>query len=904
MAMITSLSAPGPTPVPSGPGSGGSNNLPRDVLRWIQSLDLAYSVKTVKRDFSNGFLVAEIFSRYYAREIQMHAYDNGTAAKSKRDNWAQLIKVFRKIGLPDLVNEEKAHWIASLEDGAACTFLCKAYTALTGRAIQTATKKPTQGREPGYAKDISLTKVRKAMKSNALSEDSDIQTVSRIISGVVGEHERSIQEERIQDPDRFSVVLGQRSSQMIPRSTSDTDEEVPVVRVKEIQVKQLDRNITHLRASKQMGGNMSPSSQNARGALPSVRPVNPYGNEHGGGSPDAGGHSSSSPTMSDKYDSFPVGGSSMSGNNRGQGGGGLLPENSLSLLNSCIGRILRPESFPSYVESMDPYTNFISALSFLKSEGDLDDLLCGCLYEIRLSSAQLADACALTPKQFWKVADLFCAIIISCPVQTSTYQNAIDTLSDIGKNICAKEPASSLPLFSDFAFGKLGSTIQRNPLKRQGIMRVLLAFSPTDTHSHVQCIKKVQAVVTDLSVFIHCLTILAGFETSIDETLLDLYQYYAMIGLGMPSAKIRASAVSVLVALMPHSESTVISMLPQLKVYAETETWWEIHAHLMTLCGSLIARKSKSQGSGSTSSSSSSTPPDDVTSQALEIVKIILSSSIGSSKNLKNWSVVTLATATNSRHILPTYINLLASLDPDDRAFMLGQGDASSQSTNRGGSPKSSPKRSSSSSSSSSVQVVTSLPSSSGNPFRLMPINQLWNPLLVAQSIESSVAAANGSNPADRLSPLQMQLLHACISSVASKVSRDVTYPVSGPWVDLYDNLKDYLFVGLCDTECAVSAAGILSGYIFGSKLNETVLQEARFIGTLRLLYPSTAASSDDAQCQFVIESFLRDIFAAGPPYNSAVYTLISQFSKNYVPNFERSLTLQKLFKEISQQVR
>ena len=52
-----------------------SLNLPREVFKWIQGLDLSYSIVDYKRDLNDGFLIAEIFSRYFPEKMTQDDID-------------------------------------------------------------------------------------------------------------------------------------------------------------------------------------------------------------------------------------------------------------------------------------------------------------------------------------------------------------------------------------------------------------------------------------------------------------------------------------------------------------------------------------------------------------------------------------------------------------------------------------------------------------------------------------------------------------------------------------------------------------------------------------------------------------------------------------------------------------
>uniref|UniRef100_A0A3Q3J604 Spermatogenesis-associated protein 4 n=1 Tax=Monopterus albus TaxID=43700 RepID=A0A3Q3J604_MONAL len=107
--------------------------LPREVVKWLQSLDLSFYPKNVRRDFSNGYLVAEIFSYYYPQDFPEHSYDKGTSLSAKQKNWSKIQRALQKQNLH--LRKEVVDGTIHCKPGAAELLVNEVYAILTNQRI-------------------------------------------------------------------------------------------------------------------------------------------------------------------------------------------------------------------------------------------------------------------------------------------------------------------------------------------------------------------------------------------------------------------------------------------------------------------------------------------------------------------------------------------------------------------------------------------------------------------------------------------------------------------------------------------------------------------------------------------------------------------------------------------------
>ncbi|XP_054846173.1 spermatogenesis-associated protein 4 [Eublepharis macularius] len=238
--------------------------LPRAVLRWLQSLDLTVSPRHFCRDFSNGYLIAEIFSWYYPEDIQMHSFQNGTSLAVKLSNWSQLGKFFAKRNLKPI--RELIDGTIHCKPGAAEIFVQDIYTMLTNRRIKHIQDEEIdfsdhlyQDKLPMVARSTASRAIKTNIKLTEIMVEPNINKNRQKVNAIINMHLQRRLLEREQHPERFNIkpTLGARAirrpSIMTESSNTLQREKFPYVSTsteirgkmgvhfKTIQVKQAER---------------------------------------------------------------------------------------------------------------------------------------------------------------------------------------------------------------------------------------------------------------------------------------------------------------------------------------------------------------------------------------------------------------------------------------------------------------------------------------------------------------------------------------------------------------------------------------------------------------------------------------------------------------------------------------
>ena len=163
-------------------------HMPREVMKWIQSLDLSYKIKNINRDLKNGFAVAEMLSRYpvphlvqseykvdsYYR-VNMQQFSNGSSFSERTTNWRYLTDILTKFyKIP--FTFDYAERILNGAPNAASDFLLILYKTLTKRSVKVLNKVDETDKFKQYAEVNVLPKYMRPT-ANLLVRDKEIQRI-------------------------------------------------------------------------------------------------------------------------------------------------------------------------------------------------------------------------------------------------------------------------------------------------------------------------------------------------------------------------------------------------------------------------------------------------------------------------------------------------------------------------------------------------------------------------------------------------------------------------------------------------------------------------------------------------------------------------------------------------------
>lgn len=822
--------------------------LPREIIKWLQALDLSFSIKNPKRDFSNGYLVAEIMSRYHPQDVDINSFENGSRLEAKVNNWDQLCKLFKKKGIG--ITKVESDPVIHCAPGAAVVLIYRMYEILTKCTVRANAPikelMNIQHELPPFMRDTASKRLKDP--EIARIEDNVERTIVAI--DVLGSYH---QERRAMKATEAPALIRQERRLRLGLSQEDLSNQqehfdsvmIDEVKVKALQSAQLKKNeaqhqetapviskssallkaVTDPQACCAALARLQQPQVSAKPATEIMRPL--------------------VFTILQESEEF----SKMIDTKK--------EDMVVSFMEQCREGVRDAGRQSSDAAPLELRMREIEETSVR-------------VFETLAKRAELlVDSLTKSPAEFWKVWTTFYAALVDFSESSPIFESALFFFKRLGELMREADPQLTQQLMNDVALSSLAKELIRSPEKREVLCEVLYSYSQEDTLNHVLALRSLKEKVgDDMSVYVSCLAGLVqldGQQKLLDDHLLDLYIYYALIAMQSAQPRTRVAGLSILCSVTQFSShDAVLALLPTFSALCNDE-WWEVQAQLLRLSALLLqhlasqrgADGAEGRGNEDGSASGASKPEeaevtvDTMIEDVLNIVGRLFV--VSNSKNVLQVGLSGLVhVLTEYPTLLPNYVAVLLGQTPTLRRRLLDEGGER--------------------------QRRSYVHGNSTNMYEETCLPDVWPHLDIAKTLAMQLEAMQ----LPRVEEEHLEVLAASLPFFFEDEEAD-------EWLHVFEKVKQHLFTSLVDSRLHLLSGQIIKKFwACGAEILAFKSREASrgfFTEALSRLYQQPAEHVEEASMLV----FLRELRHFNEDLHAEVDALLDAFNEEFPDEYKAS---------------
>lgn len=748
------------------------SGLPREVIKWVQSLDLSYSVKNPKRAFNNGFLIAEIFSRYFPADIQMHSFDYGENMNKKRDNWKQLMEFFKRRGLPIIIKDVDS--LILNENNSTIEFLKQVYTLLTERALMPPIKVyDTENHE----QQSLLMKEREMVKL----PQNDLDTFEPDHDDT--KQEQSIMKESNSRSPQKSLAITKGPQRTIPQ-TLELDS-YKAVEVKDIQIKAINQSVAQIRAHKELSSLHSQNNKMQNSEVHSQMNMSKNGSQNFLGGGDGASRILSAETMREERQ---------------------VRKSITDVLHEMIlhkNENDENNEFAIIRVDGDMVTSFFDNINKFSEE-----FIIGFIDDMRNDMENIINTIYSHVNELSVFYTYLVLILRRLPELSEGFDSSMQFCKSLAHKI-VEDHDSPREEFSEFFIAHLFraylQVAKQEPAKRIFMAELIYAHTAHDLSLRIKIVQDLKLHIKQEDIHYSMLSYLVAQEEGFNEEWFDVFLYYALIGLCKPRPSIRVYSLKILNTISRYNPEGILDVTQKVKALS-TSGHWEVKAQCMLFaCNilrylrkySYLLKTAKDEGSGGEKNApqpSSNDPVKEATNIDRNYAKQLISDNLDIMANCFGPNVPksvqkigmfeTQDILNDFKSLYRPYVETFLNMEPDVRSIILGE----DENVNN-------------------QDIYFSLGGNS-EAYRVRNNPDLLDKVSIAKALADSII----ENELESLEALHINLIDFAISEGMHSKHHEI-------WFRIFIKLKEYLFVGICDHDIYERALYILEQFFSTEQL-------------------------------------------------------------------------------------